>query len=154
MKSLTHAALAQAGTKPVMTNTCLAPTARQEAGQFGRWLMRSILITVLIALLAAPAMAQNRRDNRVRPAQDEVINLNNLPSGRLQLIDWKNTELVIDGKRYSFNDDVLRVYANDSEITLVDLNPNAIIRYQTGGRNGRDVVVRIWASDASSMVES
>ena len=118
-------------------------------------MMRSLICCLVVSIvLGQPALAQNVRDERLQPIQDEVVNLNQLPAGRLQEVDWNTTELVIDGKRYRFNDDVLRVYANEGEITLLDLSPNAVIRYQTAGRKNGDLIVRIWAADASSLVES
>ena len=114
-------------------------------------MMRSLICCLVVSIvLGQPALAQNVRDERLQPIQDEVVNLNQLPAGRLQEVDWNTTELVIDGKRYRFNDDVLRVYANEGEITLLDLSPNAVIRYQTAGRKNGDLIVRIWAADASS----
>lgn len=117
---------------------------------------KSGLITALMvsaSLLAFSTGAHAQQNNSELATQyDEKIDITKLESGRLESIDWRNLKLVIDGREESFNDDILRVYHNDNEVTLIDLQPNTIIRYQRSGNNG--VVVRIWTTGQGSIVDS
>lgn len=113
----------------------------------------SLIAALSVAALffaATPALyAQSNNDFAAR--ENEKIDYRTLPSGRLEAIDWRNLELVIDGRSHQFNDDILKVYFGDNETTLVDLQPGATIRYQTSGSG---VVVRIWAVGNNSIVDS
>ena len=116
---------------------------------------KSGLITALIVsasfVFSMGAYAQ-QNNNELATQYEEKIDFTKLESGRLESIDWRNLKLVIDGREESFNDDILRVYHNDNEVTLIDLQPNSEIRYQRSGNNG--VVVRIWTTGQGSIVDS
>lgn len=122
----------------------------------GRGLSRYLMLLALLlsVLCVTPAQAQRYNEGQRPTETDEVINLGALPSGRLQNIDWKSLELRIDGKTYPFDDTVLKVYYRDRELTLVDLAPNADIRYQLSRKEGANVVVRIWVMRPEGLVPS